>query len=105
MAYTAPLSDLPGDQADPGKGDLWRLSMADFGIKYWYPTRNSIQSFAIVKGSNDGWLIDSVITVLKDAYAPGHPNYEVATVDMEKHQWVDGDDATAHLRFDLHKIY
>ena len=106
VTYTARLPNLPGDDYDPGKGDLWRLSMADFGITNWYPTRNTIQSFAIVEGNNDGWLIDSVITILKYASAVSHSDqYEVATVDMDRHQWVDGNDATSHLRFDLHKIY
>ena len=106
--YTAPLDlgDLPGGKATRGKGDLWRLSMADFGIMNWYPTRNTIQSFAIVEDSNDGWLIDSIITILKYASAVGNSDqYEVATVDMERHQWVDGDGDTSRLRFDLNKIY
>ena len=87
--YVSPLRDMPGNQATAGKGDLWKLSLtSDFHVPSSpCTTKNSVDYIAIVEAGNDGWMIDSIITIFK--YSNGR--YEVATLDMDVHKWIDGD--------------
>ena len=87
--YKSSLIDLPEDQATIGKGDLWKLSLtAHFGVPVGTCIRKSdITSVAIEENGNDGWLIDSVITVVKKE----RDDPEVLTIDLDNEQWIDGD--------------
>lgn len=87
--YISGLNDLPRtDQAAPGKGDLWKLNVySDFNVPGSTCIKKcDIQYIALEEDGNDGWRIDSVITVLKSGR-----NYEVATLDMDVDQWIDRD--------------
>ena len=88
ITHSVELGDLPGDQAQSHKGDLWKFRLNnDLGITSPSCIRKSnIDEIAIEEDTNDGWHIDSVITVLKSG-----SNYQVATLDMEADQWIDGD--------------
>ena len=101
ITHSVELGDLPGDQAQSHKGDLWTFSLKnDLGITspscIW---KSNIEEIAIEESTNDGWHIDSVITVLKSG-----SNYQVATLDMEADQWVDGNGSPSSKRFILNKI-
>lgn len=90
--YKASLNDLPGDQGDPGKGDLWKLNLVtDFGVPgstcIEKSANNHIDYVAIEEDGNDGWKIDSIVTVIKKASG----SFEVLSLDMDVHQWIDGD--------------
>lgn len=87
--YVSPLRDMPGNQATRGKGDLWKLSLtSDFRVpSNRCTTKNSVDYIAIEEAGNDGWMIDSIITIFK--YSNGR--YKVATLNMDVHQWIDGD--------------
>ena len=67
VTYKSSLFNLPGDQATIGKGDLWKLNLnIHFGIPSLACIRKSdITSVTIEEDGNDGWLIDSVVTVVK----------------------------------------
>ena len=88
-SYKSALIDLPGDQATIGKGDLWKLSLtAHFGVPVGTCIRKlDITRVAIEENSNDGWLIDSIITVVKKH----RDDAEVLTIDLDKEKWIDGD--------------
>ena len=86
--YIAALRDMPGNQASPDKGDLWKLSLAnDFSPEPGCITKTDVQEIAIEEAGNDGWKIDSIITIYK--YNDGE--FEVATLDMDVGKWIDGD--------------
>ena len=87
--YKSSLFDLPGDQASIGKGDLWKLDLnTHFGVPSWRCIRKSdITSVAIEEDGNDGWLIDSVVTVIKKQ----RDDEEALTIDLDVEQWIDGD--------------
>ena len=100
VVYTAAFEDLAGDDHQPLKGDLWTFTMSSF---YNIPpcvTKSSIGEIAIEEHTDDGWNIKSVITFFRSGSA-----YELATVDMDAYQWVDGDDHPSHRRFVLTKIF
>jgi hypothetical protein len=86
--YKSSLFDLPENQATIGKGDLWKLDLNDhFGVPSRTCIRKSdITSIAIEEDGNDGWLIDSVVTVIKKE----DDDDEILTIDLDKHQWIDG---------------
>ena len=87
--YKSSLFDLPGDQASIGKGDLWKLDLnTHFGVPSGRCIRKSdIRSVAIEEDGNDGWLIDSVVTVIKKQ----RDDEETLTIDLDVEQWIDGD--------------
>ena len=66
ITHSVELGDLPGDQAQSHKGDLWEFRLkTDLGITSPSCIRiGNIEEIAIEENTNDGWHIDSVITVL-----------------------------------------
>ena len=87
--YISSLFDLPGDQATAGKGDLWEL---DLNNHFRVPrgtciTKSDITSVALEENGTDGWLIDSVVTVVRK----GQGDTEALTIDLDADQWIDGD--------------
>ncbi len=94
---------LPGLQYEPHQGDLWKLSLSnDFHFSGCI-RKGEIHSIAIEESSNDAWIIDSIITILRDD-AGGSRYYEVATVDMDVHRWIEGDGHWTSRRFELSLI-
>ena len=49
--------------------------------------KSDIRSIAIEEDGNDGWLIDSVVMVIKKV----NEDDETLTIDLDEHQWIDGD--------------
>lgn len=52
---------------------------------------------SIVERSDDGWIIDSIVTLLKDSDG----GIQVLTQNLDAHRWVDGDRLPIHRRFEL----
>ena len=50
----------------------------------------------IIEGSNDGWNIDSIVTLVG---AGGH--FQVLTQDLDVNRWIKGDGHHTHRRFEL----
>ena len=55
------LYDRPGDDYMPNKGDLWELSLSGC-IRV-----PELQSVSIVENGNDGWNIESIMTLVSDS--------------------------------------
>lgn len=95
--HTAELYDHPGtDQNTIGKGDLWKLSIHNTYHGFGIPTETCVTYPDIVwmrldEDGNDGWLIDSVVTILEGENG-GH---KVNSIDMDVHRWIDGDASQA----------
>ena len=100
-AYKAVLPNLPRDDYQPHKGDLWRM-----GLNYHFKVDGcvkpeDVKNITIVEGSKDGWNIDSIVTYFVYSKDYSQP----ATVDLDVFRWVDGDRKDYHKRFDLTKVY
>ena len=94
------LPNLPGDEYFPHKGDLWKLNLQnDFHFTSCVQL-HEIEYIAIEEHNNDGWNIDSIVTILRDD-AGGAKYYQLATVDMDINRWIDGDGHYDHRRFEL----
>ena len=52
---------------------------------------------SIVENGNDGWNIDSIVTMVKD----DDDGVEALTQDLDVFRWIDGDDLPQYRRFDL----
>jgi len=91
------LPDLPKDDYEPHKGDLWKLHLKDyFGFNDCVKPKD-IEGITIVQGSNDGWNIDSIVTfVVVDQYI-----WELSSVDLDVNQWIDGDGSTSDEKYTL----
>ena len=76
------------DPAAQGKSDLWKLNLfTDFDVRRsTCIQKRHIERIALKEDGNDGWRIDSIITVLKS-----DTKFEVATLDMDVDQWIDRD--------------
>ena len=91
------LYDRPGDDMLSYKGDLWTLEIDSFGFEQLCIRKKDIAKVSIVAGGNDGWNIESIITVLRRA----QDEYTVVTADIGVNRWIDGNDKPEYLRFDL----
>ena len=95
----ANLPNNPADDSEQHKGDLWKMSFtSDFSFNGCI-RKADIEEIAIEEDGNDGWHIESIVTFLKAG-----SDYQLATVDIEVNQWIDGDDLTANERFELNLI-
>ena len=91
------LYDRPGDDMQKNKGDLWKINFSDFGFTDGCITIDEISGASIVENGNDGWNIDSIVTLVKD----DDGGVEVLTQDLDVFRWIDGDDLPQYRRFDL----
>ena len=94
------LPDLPGDDFKKNRGDLWKIRLIWFDFPQSIETcitRSDIQDVQIVEGSNDAWLIDSIVTLVKDK----NGNSEILTCDLDVSQWIDGDGTSSERRLQL----
>ena len=91
------LPNLPRDDYEPHKGDLWKLDLKNyFGFSGCIKTKD-IEGITIIHGSNDGWNIDSIVTfVVVDKYY-----WELSSADLDVKQWIDGDGSTSHEKYSL----
>ena len=91
------LYDRPGDDMQKNKGDLWKIDFSDFHFTVGCITIDEINGVSIVENGNDGWNIDSIVTMVKD----DDGGVEALTQDLDVFCWIDGDDLPQYRRFDL----
>ena len=99
--YKTQLPNLPGDDYQPNKGDLWKLSFEKNFYIDKCVTSDMIGYIAITGSSKDGWNIDSIVTffVYDEQYS------KLATVNLDVLHWVDEDGADSHKQFELNRVY
>ena len=82
------LPDLPGDDFESNKGDLWKLPLEDFFGFTGCVTLIDFRAISLVEATTDGWNIDSVVTfVLTADYY-----WDLLSVDLDVFQTIDGDE-------------
>ena len=91
------LYDRPGDDMQKNKGDLWKIDFSDFHFTDGCITISKISGVSIVENGNDGWNIDSIVTMVKD----NHGGVEALTQDLDVFYWIDGNDLPKYRHFDL----
>ena len=82
-----PLYDLPGTEAQPNRGDLWKFPMTRFHFTNSCITIGEISRVYIVERSDDDWIIDSIVTMAKDADG----GVQILTQNLDVYRLVDGD--------------
>ena len=93
------LPDLPQDDYQSLKGDLWKISFADdFSFDYCV-RKNDIESIAIAESGNDGWNIETIVTFIES-----DNNFELASEDFNVFRWIDGDSESSRTYFELNLI-
>ena len=80
-----------------GKGDLWEFKITKFDFKTDNCiTKSDISEVTIHNGGNDGWRIESVVTILH-----GGLRFDVVTADMHVDRWIDGNNGASQQIYDL----
>jgi len=84
MQATKFLPDLPDNDYERNKGDLWKLPITFFFDNPGCIELDKIDSIQLVGGSGDGWNIDSVVSfaISEDYY------YTLLSVDLDVFQWI-----------------
>ena len=90
------LYNLPVDEHSQNKGDLWKYNITSFNFPFSCLNISKIQKVYIIESSNDGWNIDSIVTLVG---AGG--SFQVLTQDLDVNRWVDGDGHITRRRFEL----
>ena len=88
---TMTLYDRPGDDYQSNKGDLWEFSLSGC------VTLSAITRVSVAENGNDGWNIESIVTLVRD---PSN-RIQVLTQNFGVNRWIDGDDDSSHRRYDL----
>ena len=78
------LYDRPGDDMLSHKGDLWKINFSNFHFSDPCITLGEIQSVSIIESNNDGWNIDSIVTLVKDS----GDGIQVLTQDLDVNRWI-----------------
>ena len=91
------LYDRPGDDMHKNKGDLWKINFSDFGFTSDCITIGDISGASIVAKGNDGWNIESIVTLVKGTDG----GVKLLTQDLDVFRWIDGDGPQKERRFDL----
>ena len=85
------------DDLTKGKGDLWKFQIANFNfITDTCITKSDITGVTIHNGGDNGWNIESVVTVLH-----GGLSFDLLTANMDVNRWIDGNDLPSELKYDL----
>ena len=90
------LYDRPGNDYYQHKGDLWKYDLARFNFPISCLTISKIQKVSIIENSNDGWNIDSIVTLVGSS-----GRFQVLTEDIDVNRWIDGNDHHTYRRFRL----
>ena len=90
------LYNLPGDEHSQNKGDLWKYNITSFQFPFSCLNISMIQRVYIIESSDDGWNIDSIVTLVG---AGG--SFQVLTQDLDVNRWIDGDSHHTYRRFEL----
>ena len=88
------LYDREGDDYAENKGDLWRIPIRQFNFREGCVSTSGIRQVAIQEGGNDGWNIESIITML---------DRDLLTVDFHVNRWIDGNGSQSEKEFVLRK--
>jgi hypothetical protein len=91
------LYNRPGDDMEKNKGDLWKINFSDFRFTDNCITIGEIRGASILENGNDGWNIDSIVTLVKD----NDGVVEVLTQDLDVFHWIDGNDVSKYRYLDL----
>ena len=94
------LYDRPGNDMYPNKGDLWRFTISSlhFRTKSCI-TKGDIKEIIIQSGGNDGWNIESIVTILGSGNS-----YQMLTANMQIYRWLDSDGSVADRQYVLTKV-
>jgi len=95
--YRKELPNLPKNDYESEKGDLWELDLHNFFHINSCTRVNDIDEIAIVESSDDGWNIDSIVTFL----VVNRHYWELSSVDLDVYRWIDGDGHYSRRRFSL----
>ena len=96
IVRTRSLYNRPGDDYLSNKGDLWSFSFSSsFGLSCI--RISDIDRVSIVESANDGWNIETIVTLVSDSSS----RLQVLTRDFDVYRWIDGDGPASHRRFDL----
>ena len=96
VVQTRLLYDRLGDDYLPNKGDLWSFNFqSSFGLSCI--RISDIDRVSIVESGNDGWNIETIVTLVSDSSS----RLQVLTQDFNVYRWIDGDGAASYRRFDL----
>ena len=96
IVRTRSLYNRPGDDYLSNKGDLWSFSFSSsFGLSCI--RISDIDRVSIVESGNDGWNIETIVTLVSDSSS----RLQVLTQDFNVYRWIDGDGAASYRRFDL----
>lgn len=90
------LHDRAGDDFLPNKGDVWESDLSHFGCI----TLSGIKRVSVVASSNDGWNIESIVTLVSESTSKFN-QIQVLTRDFDIFRWVDGDSMESYRHFDL----
>ena len=91
------LYNRPGNDMLEHKGDLWKINFSDFHFTDQCIRIEEIRRVSILEAANDGWNIDSIVTLVKDSQG----GIQVLTQDLDVNRWIDGDRHHSHRRFEL----
>jgi len=94
------LPDLPDDDYERNKGDLWKLPISFFFDDPGCIELHEIEAVHLVGGTGDGWNIDSVVTfALSEDYY-----WALLSVDFDVFQWIGRNRARNERRLRLSVI-
>ena len=80
------------------KGDLWKINITDFHFTNSCMRIGDIQRVYVIETNDDGWNIDSIVTMVKDSSG----GIGTLTQNLDINRWVDGNDgALTRRRFEL----
>ena len=94
------LPDLPGGTKVNGKGDLWKFNMSQFDFEFSCIHVDEIEEIAIEEDTIDGWILDSIVSFIGDSDG----GFQLATLDMDVAQWIDGDRGATYTRYELKNV-
>ena len=86
---TLTLYDRPGFDFQPHKGDLWDFSLPSC------ITCDAIMGVSVVANGDDGWNIESIITLVRDT----DNRTQLLTQDFGVDRWIDSEEG--HQTFNL----
>ncbi len=89
----------------PLKGDLWELNFDSSGGPYGLGfdgcvTKYAISGITIEEGSNDGWMIESIFSLVC-----GNGQCILTTLDLHVQRWIDGNSKPEYGCFKLTKVW
>ena len=89
------LPIVTGLEFQINKGDIWAIDLAQFGFTDTCIKQLDVDGIAVLEGGTDGWLINSIVTFLRD----DDGSYSLLSSDIDV--WIDGNGGEGQQRFDL----